>query len=63
MMQETNNMARSSVVPKGNETIQKQSIFNNEKSYKSWSIFFLIYSRKGDDCLIITFVFHDILKF
>jgi len=48
-MQETNNMARSLVVPKGNETIQKQSIFNNEKSYKSWSIFFLISSRKGDD--------------
>lgn len=48
MVQETNNMARSSVVPQGNATFQKQSIFNNDKSYKSWSIFFLI-SCKGDD--------------
>ena len=43
-------MARSSVAPKGNATLHKQSIFNNDSSYKSGYIFFfLIYSYKRDD--------------
>lgn len=40
MMQETNNMVRSSVVPKGNETIQKQSIPTTKRVINHGPYFF-----------------------